>query len=239
VSDHRPTGRVPSVFDVAFLTGVEDVTTLVLVRHGQQDVADYGRGAVGDLIDPPLSEIGRRQAELVGKRFAEGPVDVVYASNLRRAYDTGMEVARHHLLAPIVLEDLREVEIFRDIPPEQSAVDFIGRDLMLGVRERMIAERRWDVYPYSESSFDFRKRTVNAIEAIAAGHRGQRVVIACHAGVVNAYIGHAIGVAEDMFFRPAHTAVNVVLVGAHGARALQSLGDVHHLTEVDATLVTY
>jgi 2,3-bisphosphoglycerate-dependent phosphoglycerate mutase len=228
--------RIPSVFDLAFLTGVEPVTTLILVRHGQQHIPDPRSGPVGDVIDPPLSEIGERQAELVGQRFADQHIDMVYASNLRRALETGRQIARHHDLEPVVLEDLREVEIFRDIPPEMNAVEFIGRDLMLGVRERMIAEKRWDVYPHSESSFAFRKRTVNAIEAIAATNEGKRVVIACHGGVINSYVAHHLGIDYDMFFRPAHTAVNVVFAGHHGVRAVQSLGDVHHLT---TDLITY
>jgi broad specificity phosphatase PhoE len=237
MSDEQPKGRIPSVFDEAFLTDVIDVTRLTLVRHGQQDIAEAGGGPIGDLIDPPLSKLGRRQAELVGKRFAEEHVDAVYASNLRRAYDTWFEIARHHSLMPVVIDDLREVELFRDIPPERSAVDFVGRDLMLGIRERMIVERSWDVFPFSESSFEFHKRTVNAIEAIIAGNRGKRIVIACHGGVINAYVGHVLGVREDMLFRPAHTAVNVVLAGVR-VRALQSLGDVHHLAGED-DLVTH
>ena len=135
-----------------------------------------------------------------------------------------------------MLEDLREVEVFRDIPPDRLAVDFVGRQLLLGIRQRMLNEKSWDVYPYSESSFEFRKRTVNAIEGILATHPGERIVVACHGGVINAYIGHIIGVDYDMFFRPAHTSVNVVLAG-HGLRALRSLNDVHHL-EAD-TLVSH
>jgi broad specificity phosphatase PhoE len=233
-----PTGRIPSVFDLAFLTGVSPVTELVLVRHGQQDIADPRSGPVGDLIDPPLSALGRRQAELVGERFRDQQVDAVYTSNLARAHDTGAAIAGHHGLEPIVLEDLREVEVFRDVPPDRTAVEFIGRDLLLGIRERMVAERSWDVYPFSESSFEFRKRTVNAIEAIAATNEGKRVVVACHGGVINAYLAHHLDIPVDMFFRPAHTAVNVVLAGHHGVRALQSLGDVHHLLG-EGGLVTY
>jgi broad specificity phosphatase PhoE len=217
------------VFDLAFLTGVQPVTELVLVRHGEQDVPDPRSGPVGDLIDPPLSERGREQARLVGERFRGTRVDAVYTSNLRRAHDTGRAIAGLHGVECIVLDDLREVEIFRDIPPEQNAVDYVGRELLLGIRERMMTEKNWDVYPFSESSFEFRKRTVNAIEAIVAGNEGKRVVVACHGGVINTYIGHHLGVAHDMFFRPAHTAVNTVLAGHHGVRALQTLGDVHHL----------
>jgi broad specificity phosphatase PhoE len=234
-----PTGRIPSVFDVAFLTDAEPVTELILVRHGQQDVADGRDSPIGDLIDPPLSALGRKQAQHVGRRFADTPIDAVYSSNLRRAFDTGLEIARRHGMEPIVDDDLREVELFRDIPPDQSAVAFIGRSLMLGIRERMISEKVWDVYPHSESSAEFRKRTVNAIEGIVATNEGRRLLIACHAGVINAYVGHHLGIARDMFFRPAHTAVNVVLAGHHGVRAVQSLGDVHHLLQGEELLVTY
>ena len=66
----QPTGRLPSVFDFAFLTNVQPITELVLVRHGQQHLPDASGGPVGDINDPPLSAKGQRQAELVGKRFA-------------------------------------------------------------------------------------------------------------------------------------------------------------------------
>jgi broad specificity phosphatase PhoE len=231
---HPPTGRLPAVFDLAFLTDVEDVTELILVRHGEQDIAGFPNAKVGDAIDPPLSARGNKQAEAVGVRFSTQHVDVVYSSNLERARETGYQIARHHNLEPIVLEDLREVEVFRDIPPDQLAIDYVGRQLLLGIRQRMMNEKSWDVYPYSESSFDFRKRTVNAIEGILATHPGERVVVACHGGVINAYIGHIIGVTYDMFFRPAHASVSIVLAG-HGVRALRSLNDVHHL-EADALI---
>ena len=166
-------------------------------------------------------------------------VDVVYTSNLQRAQSTGFEIARWHGLEPVPMADLREVEVFRDIPPEMSVEQYLGTSLFLGVRERMIAEKRWDVYPYSEASAEFRKRTVNAIEGIVATNEAKRVVIACHGGVINAYLAHHLGIDYDMFFRPAHTAVNVVRAGHHGVRALHSLGDVNHLIGEGDELLTY
>ncbi len=234
---HGP-GRPPQVFDRAFLTDVEGVTEIILVRHGEQFVPDWRSGPVGDTIDPPLSERGVAQARLVGERFSAEKVDVVYASPLRRALDTGMQIARHHRLEPQVIDDLREVEIFRDIPPDKSAADFIGRDLLLGIRERMIREKKWDVYPFSESSFEFRRRTVNTIEGIIATNEGNRVVVACHGGVINAFVGHVIGSAFDMFFRPAHTSVSIVAAG-DGIRALHSLNDTHHLRTSEGDFVSH
>lgn len=228
----------PMVFDRAFLTGVEGITELIFVRHGEQHIADPRSGPVGETFDPPLSERGEQQAKVVGERLSVDRIDVVYASPLKRALETGRQIARHHRLEPVVVDDLREVEVFRDIPADRSAIDFLGQGLLLGIRERMLREKKWDVYPYSESSFEFRKRTVNAIESIIAQNEGKRVVIACHGGVINAYVGHIIGVDYDMFFRPAHCSISIVFSG-HGARALQSLNDVHHLRTNEWTLVSH
>lgn len=230
---HGP-ARSPMVFDRAFLTGVEDVTEIIFIRHGQQEVPDWRNGPVGDTFDPPLSEAGVEQARLVGERFSIERIDAVYASPLKRAYDTGSQIARHHRLEPEVIHDLREVEVFRDIPADKPAVEFLGEMLLSGVRERMIREGVWDVYPYSESSFEFRKRTVNAVEGIVSQNEGKRVVLACHGGVINAYIAHIVGIRRDMFFRPAHTSVNAVYSG-EGVRALQRLNDIHHLVTAEAT----
>jgi broad specificity phosphatase PhoE len=168
--------RQPGVFDQAFLTGVPDVTEVLLVRHGQQYVPDYANGPVGDQFDPPLSDRGRQQARLVGERFSIENIDRVYASPLHRALDTGREIARHHRLEPIIIDDLREVEIFRDIPADKPVREVLGESLLLGIRERMLHEKSWDVYPKSESSFEFRRRVVNAIEGIIAESRSPATV---------------------------------------------------------------
>jgi broad specificity phosphatase PhoE len=230
--------RTLGAFDVAFLTGVDDVTELILVRHGQQAFPDLRTGPIGSIVDPPLSDVGQRQAELVGKRFASERIDALYASHLSRALDTGIQIGRHHGLEPTVVNDLREVETYRDVPQDRSLIESVGQSMLAGLRDRMIRERKWDVYPFSEGSFEFRKRCVNAIEAVIAHHPAQRIAVACHGGVINAYIGHILGIEVDMWFRPGHTAVNVVLA-KDGIRSLRSLNDVHHLSNEDPALVTY
>lgn len=218
--------RIPGAFDIAFLSGRDDVTELLLVRHGQQTYDT--NGPVSEWVDPPLSKLGLNQARLVGMRFSTERIDAVYASPLQRALITGQEIARHHRLDPQVVDDLKEVGIFRDIAPDKTPLDAIGRLQLSGTRQRMVMEKSWDVYPFSESSAEFRKRVINAIEGIIATHPGERVAIACHGGVINAYIGHIIASKFDMFFRPAHTSVSIV-GAAEGIRALYSLNDIAHL----------
>ena len=224
--------RVPSAFDLAFLSGVEKVTEVVLVRHGQQTYDP--NGTAGDWVDPPLSDLGRQQAKLVGMALSTEKIDAVYVSPLKRAFDTGHEIARHHRIEPVVVDQLREVEVFRDVPRDKQPLDVLGRHALMGARQRFVYEKSWDVYPFSEPSHEFRRRIINAIEGIIATHPDQRVVIACHGGVINVYAGHVIGSKFDMFFRPAHTSINICLAG-EGIRALNRLNDVHHLRTTEGS----
>lgn len=237
VASDRPP-PLPSVFDQAFLTNVEGTGELILIRHGQQHLPSGLGGPVGEMHDAALSDTGRLQARLVGERFAAQRIDAVYASCLSRAYDTGVEVARYHGMTPTVVDDLREVGVFRDLPPDKSPLEVLGRQGLLGIRSKMLRDRSWDVYPFSESSADFRRRTVSAIEGIAVTHPGERVVIACHGGVICAYLGWILGVRQDMWFRPAHTSVNVVRVKDQ-VRAVESTGDSSHLVTADGDIRTY
>ena len=164
--EEQPQGkaaRTPGVFDEAFLTGVEGVTEVLLIRHAQQEFKLDG--VAGDWIDPPLTEQGRAQAALAGEALSTKRFDAIYASPLKRARETAEAIAKHHRGLEIqFMKDLREVEVFRDVPPDQSVRDFMGEDLLKASRLRMLNERSWDVYPYSEPSFDFRKRAINAVE---------------------------------------------------------------------------
>ena len=227
--------RLAPVFDTAFLTTGEGITEVILVRHGEQEIAGGGRGAIGEMHDPPLSQRGRAQAMLVGQRFALDGIDAVYASPLSRAYDTGAQIAGHHGLEMTVEPDIREIEVFRDVPQDRPIVESLGRRALLGMRQRMLIDKRWDVYSHSEGSFEFRKRTVNAIEGIVASHPGQRVVVACHGGVICAYLGWILGQEQDMWFRPGHTSVNIVRA-REATRVVETVGDSSHLRTPEGDL---
>jgi 2,3-bisphosphoglycerate-dependent phosphoglycerate mutase len=225
----------PSVFDRTYLTDIPGVTRLVLVRHGQQLQPDPATSRASDWIDPELSPTGRKQATAVGRHLSGDAVDAVYASTLSRAHDTGAAVAKHHDLRLVTLPELREIEIFRDIG-ERHPREVLGDLILRGAQERFARDRRWDAYPLTERSHEFRDRVIAAMEGILAGHPGETVVVACHGGVINAYLCWVLGLEEDMFFRPAHASVQTVLV-RDDRRVILGLNDVSHL--VKRGLVTY
>jgi broad specificity phosphatase PhoE len=234
--EHTSHGRPPGVFDEAFLTGIEGVTELLLIRHAQQHIDVYGVAA--DWVDPPLTEHGEAQARLLAQGLSTTHIDAIFASPLKRTQGTALPLAGVHRLPIQTVDDLREVEVFREVPPDVTVRDYLGEDLLNAVRRRMIDERNWDVYPHSERSYDFKNRVVNAIESIIAKSAGDRVAIVCHGGVINAFCGHIIGSRYDMFFRPAHSSVSVVAVGGN-RRVVRSLNDIHHLQTAEGDFLTY
>ncbi len=78
-----------------------NITTLVLVRHGE--TAWNVEGRIQGHLDVPLNETGLAQAAAVGKRFRSERFDAIYSSDLIRAFRTA---------SPVVANP--EVDIIRD-----------------------------------------------------------------------------------------------------------------------------
>lgn len=179
-------------------------------------------------MDPPLSETGQAQAQCVADHLANEPIAAVYSSALLRAHHTGLAVADRHGLDVEVIPELEEIHIFRDLPQDRQAVDTLGEKAMLGIGERFVQTRRWDAYPATESSMDFRRRVSLAVESAVVSHPGETIVVACHGGVINAYLAEVLGLGVDMFYRPVHASVHRVRC-ADGQRIPHVLNEFHYL----------
>jgi probable phosphoglycerate mutase len=80
-------------------------TRVLLVRHGQSEWNALGRWQ--GQADPPLSDLGRRQARSAA--LALGSLDAVFGSDLQRAVETAVIIADALGVGPVVLDaDLRE-----------------------------------------------------------------------------------------------------------------------------------
>lgn len=164
---------------------------LLLVRHGQSEAYQDGRpfALVGGHGDPPLSELGQRQARQVAERVSAAGLAAIYVTNLQRTAQTAAPLAAKVGLSPLIESDLREVNLG----------DWEGGEFrkMVATRhpvaQRMLAEERWDVIPGAEPAADFAARVQAAIERLAAAHPGQRIAAFTHAGV----IGQAMSLAAS------------------------------------------
>lgn len=103
--------RAMRSLEAIFLIGVEGVTEISLVRH-----ADCYSEIV-EVLDPPLSELGREQARRLGQRIAHRGPAAVYSSPLRRATETALAITADFTV------DQRLVEMALEIS-EDGALEF-------------------------------------------------------------------------------------------------------------------
>ncbi len=208
-------------------------TEIWLIRHGDalrgpEEVADGGYDEQG------LSNLGRRQAAALSTALASIAIDAIYASPAPRAFETAQAVAAPHGLAVITDAAMREVDLQSLRPviaptatPEERAAQL--RQYLRWMEQRALAVGVWDDILEPGASAAIRTRISTGVDAIAARHAGQRVVIASHAGAINAYIATFLGIPRDFFFPIANTSVNVVRV--HGnSHLLVRLNDTAHFT---------
>ncbi len=76
----------------------------------------------------------------------------------------------------------------------------------------------------------FRATVVESLEQIIADHRGERVAVFCHGGVVNVWTTHVLDMAPRLFFEPRYTSIHRYLCASSGERNLMSLNEVAHLS---------
>ena len=211
-----------------FWFGLSDVTHVTLVRHAQQDYPDPVNFDPSQWTDPPLSAIGREQAEAVGRALADDPIDVVVASSLTRAQDTARAIAERHGLSVVTHERMHEIDSFRDLQPGQNPKDHVSPEEWTERTDRYRLERRWDLMPFSESAAEFHARCAAGFSEILAAYPGQRIVLVSHGGVINSVLASVLGLDEDLFFLPAHASLSTAAF-RDGIGRLRSINEHRHI----------
>ena len=71
---------------------------------------------------------------------------------------------------------------------------------------------------------------VPALEGIIHAHSGQRVVVACHGGVINAYLLHILGLPVGRgFYYPNYTSIHRIAASGRGHRSVITVNETSHL----------
>lgn len=169
-------------------------TRLVLIRHGEA-VCNVSGVCGGPLGCGGLTDLGRRQVGALRDRLRLtgelAGADALYASILPRAIETA------ELLAPSLLGTgpdrrrgpaltlITECGLCELHPGEADGLTWAEFTDRFGALD-------WDadpgqaIAPGGESWSGFVNRVAGALDGIAEGRAGQLVVVACHAGVIEA-----------------------------------------------------
>ncbi len=187
------------------------------MRHALPVRVEGGTGPA----DPELAEAGRDQAHALAAHWA-GRVDAIWSSPLRRARETAAPLEAALDLVATVDDDLAEMDRDADayIPIEELRADPAGW---------AEAVEAWTGPEGEALRTAFRTRVRAAVGRVVEAHRGQRVAVVCHGGVINAATADAIGLGSALFFEPAYVSVSRVAAGRSGARTLLSLNETWHV----------
>ncbi len=211
-------------------------TTVVLVRHGESQVTvDQVVGGHGACSG--LSEWGRRQAEALRDRLlASGLLSdatALYASVLARAIETA------EVIGPAVGSGRLGIEERCELCELHVAE---GDGLTWTEFGSRYGRPPWDtdptvpLSPGSESWTGFVERASAALDSVADRHPGEKVVVACHGGVIEASFAGLGGLAPSApgsFLRPENTGLTVWSREEGGRWRLDRYNDCAHLDGQD------
>ena len=149
-------------------------TRIILARHGETDW-NLERRWQGH-SDRPLNETGLAQAEELAEELAGESIAAVYSSDLVRAHETARIVAARLGLDVVAVPGLRERQFgswegLRDVEVEHCFPGAHGP-------------------PDGETREEMLRRVLESIEAIAAAHDGETVLVVCHGGPIRAALLH-------------------------------------------------
>lgn len=166
----------------------EDITKVILVRHGE---TDYNlRGIFQGSSDIPLNERGKKQAGYAREALKDEKIDGAYSSPLSRAYETA-EIIMHPRETKVIPEEgLREtcVGVWEGVPFEQLMEEYPKQF------------KTWMENPVdfsvegSESLGEVGKRTVRTFNKIVEENRGKTILIVSHMVALTTIMLHVAGI---------------------------------------------
>ena len=180
--------------------------------------------------DVPLSELGKRQAELIAERLAGTDIDAIYASNLERAWQTAQAIAKKNNLAVFSEPRLRE--------------------LKFGVLEGLTFEEAENQYPEmivswlqdfnntpdgGEKIDEFNTRVVSLLDDLRKKHDEQSVLLVGHGGSLSEILRVILGLSrEKRWYLEMENASLSELLIAEDYVAFNRLNDTCHLAMLDS-----
>lgn len=200
-------------------------TTIMLIRHGETEWNILGK--FQGSTDIPLSNEGIRQAFMLKERL-KSDFDYIFSSPLKRAYETAKILCNESGKQVSIAEEIREInfgewegltvkgiaekypDIFNEWRNDKREGKFCGGDM---------------------STLNASIRAKNCIMEIANKHKGKKIVIVAHGGIIKAGL---IGIFEwdmRMYHKIAlgNTCVNTITFNDDMKPALLGLNDTNHL----------
>ena len=170
------------------------MTTIILVRHGENDWVKKQRLA-GWIPGIHLNENGRLQAQHVAERLAVLPIHAVYSSPVTRCLETAVPIAHRHNLPVIELHDVGEVRYGQW---EGQKIKRLAKKPAWGAVQHYPSRFQ---FPEGESLREVQFRAIQALESLCGRYEKETLVVVSHADIIKLLLAHYLGVHIDLFQR--------------------------------------
>jgi alpha-ribazole phosphatase len=194
---------------------------LLLARHGETEYNRQWR--YQGRTDLGLNRAGQRQAERLRQRLSQEPIDVIYASNLKRAAETAEIIARGRNFRVEFREELAELDFGR----------------FEGMTYAEIVERYPDWQPsdynfaaYGGESLEQLSQRLGAFEKELRSHNptDDNILIIAHAGSLRVLLCQLLGIDIKNWRRFRLVPASLTVVEDFGKEpVLTLLNDASHL----------
>ena len=192
---------------------------LLLIRHGLPVRRELEAGAA----DPELSEAGHAQAQHLADYLGAEDLDAVYASPLRRAYQTAQPLAARQGHEIVVVDEVAEWD--------RNSNEYVPIEELKAANDprwQAMLRGEWNVH--DETPEEFNGRVVGVVEQLIDDHSGHRIAVVCHGGVINGYLAHVLGLqGHQQFFYPNYTSIHRVAAARSGERSIITVNETSHL----------
>jgi probable phosphoglycerate mutase len=160
---------------------------LTLIRHGESEanVAGTWQGQ----SDSPLSAYGRSQADRLFGRFAADSFDAIVASDLSRAAETAKRMCGPRADRIVFDRSWREIDVGRWEGLVRAEVAARFPEEVAALAQGSLEQKVGG----GESWGELRVRVLGALEALLAEHRGKKVAVVTHGGVVLTLVATVLG----------------------------------------------
>ncbi|KHD17078.1 histidine phosphatase family protein [Clostridium butyricum] len=200
-------------------------TTIMLIRHGETEWNILGK--FQGSTDIPLSNEGIRQAFMLKERL-KSDFDYIFSSPLKRAYETAKILCDESGKQVSIAEEIREINFGKW---EGLTVKGIAEKYPDIFNEWRNDKREGKFCGGDMSTLNASIRAKNCIMEIANKHKGKKIVIVAHGGIIKAGL---IGIFEwdmSMYHKIAlgNTCVNTITFNDDMKPALLGLNDTNHL----------
>jgi len=191
---------------------------ITMIRHGQPMHVETKDGTPAN---PDLSPLGREQAEAVAEWLQTERFHRIYASPLKRAYQTAMPLSKQLGLEIESRDYLKEIDHSQDNYVPLETLKIIDYD-------RWYKMMQGD-FGYEVSFQDFSKVVAAGMKELVSENRGKHIAIFCHAGVINAFASYIIGFEPKLFFAPEYTGISRFAIASSGEKSVLTLNEAIHL----------